>query len=291
MERRKRGDETWNRLLAWTEAQKASERLAGHILRSEGYSSIDPSHPLGGPDGLKDLVCIKGNIRWIAAAYFPRGEQTFKEIQEKLNSDLQGATLNEAQGFAFVTNQYIQLADRNRLAEAVLPIQLDLLHLERIVSILDSPPNYGIRLEFLDIQMSKEEQVSFFAYYATSMDQFRAQVQAILNQLSQPDLSKAIPVQQLQAFKATLESIVGPSGFYPSIFQHPMDRLKVPLQELREFETILNRLTGGQFPQLAYPKPPLQALHSLPLDLMQLNESLDQIIWKLNQINKLKSGL
>jgi len=164
-------------------------------------------------------------------------------------------------------------------------------HLERIVSILDSPPNYGIRLEFLDIQMTKEEQLAFFAHYASTMDQFGALVQTILAQLSQPALSKAIPVSQLNAFKATLESIVGPPGYFPSIFPHPMERLKVPLQELKEFEAILNRITGGQFPKLAFPKPSLSALQTLPLELMQIDQSLDQILWKLERINKLKSGL
>jgi len=290
-ERRKRGDETSNRLLEWSEAQKSSERLTGHILRSEGFASIDPSHPLGGPDGLKDLVCTKDNLRWIAAAYFPRGQRPFREIQEKFLADLPGVAANKAQGFAFVTNQYIELANRSKLTEAANPVRLNLIHLERIVSILDSPPNYGIRLEFLDIQMTKEEQLAFFAHYASTMDQFGALVQTILAQLSQPALSKAIPVSQLNAFKATLESIVGPPGYFPSIFPHPMDRLKVPLQELKEFEAILNRITGGQFPKLAFPKPSLSALQTLPLELMQIDQSLDQILWKLERINKLKSGL
>ena len=50
--RRTDGDETWTRLLSWTKGQKPSERLASHILRADGYKSIDPSHPLGGQDGL-----------------------------------------------------------------------------------------------------------------------------------------------------------------------------------------------------------------------------------------------
>ena len=70
--RRTDGDETWNRLLNWIKGQKASERLAIHILRAEGYRSIDPSHPLGGKDGLIDFVTSRDNIRWIGAAYFPR---------------------------------------------------------------------------------------------------------------------------------------------------------------------------------------------------------------------------
>ena len=39
--RRTGGDETWNRLLTWTKGQKSSERLAAHILRAEGFKSVD----------------------------------------------------------------------------------------------------------------------------------------------------------------------------------------------------------------------------------------------------------
>ena len=44
--RQTEGAETWRRLLNWDRGQTASERLAAHILRFEGYASIDPSHPL-----------------------------------------------------------------------------------------------------------------------------------------------------------------------------------------------------------------------------------------------------
>lgn len=47
------GDETWNRLLNWTKGQKPSERLSAHILSSEGFKSLDPSHLLGGKDRIE----------------------------------------------------------------------------------------------------------------------------------------------------------------------------------------------------------------------------------------------
>ena len=60
--RRLNGEETWYRLREWTKGQAPAERLGGNILYSEGFVSIDPSHPLGGPDGIKDLKCIKDEI-------------------------------------------------------------------------------------------------------------------------------------------------------------------------------------------------------------------------------------
>jgi hypothetical protein len=116
--RRTEGDETWIRLREWTKGQKAAERLSAQILRVEGYSSIDPSHPLGGRDGLKDMVCIKDDVNWLGAAYFPRTQKTKNEIRKKFADDLKGAKTNNVNGFAFITNQEINLSaprvDQNR---------------------------------------------------------------------------------------------------------------------------------------------------------------------------------
>ena len=50
------GRETFNRLLNWDRGQAPSERLAAIILSKEGFNGVDPSHPLGGKDGLKDMT-------------------------------------------------------------------------------------------------------------------------------------------------------------------------------------------------------------------------------------------
>lgn len=115
--RRGEGNETWFRLLQWTKEQAASERLAALVLDSEGYRSIDPSHPLGGKDGGKDIICTKDGIKMIGAVYFPRGQQTLKEIETKFQGDLEGVTVNSAGGIAFVTNQELRLAERKQLQD------------------------------------------------------------------------------------------------------------------------------------------------------------------------------
>ncbi|WP_088228281.1 hypothetical protein [Desulfosporosinus sp. FKB] len=160
--RRTDGDETWNRLREWTKGQKPAERLASHIISSDGFESIDPSHPLGGRDGLKDLVCLKDGLRWIGAAYFPRGQQTFQVIKDKFIHDLDGVVKNDANGILFITNQELSLAERKNLISCG-ECEVEIYHLERLVHILNSPSNYGIRLEFLDIEVTKEEQLAFFA--------------------------------------------------------------------------------------------------------------------------------
>jgi len=161
--RRKRGDETWNKLLNWTEAQKASERLAGLILHAEGFNSVDPSHPLRGKDGLKDIICFRDGIHWAAASYFPNGQKLFKDILKKFLDDAKTLKVNNTQGFVFITNQYLRLNERKKLSKVTHANNVEILHLERIVHILNKPENYGTRLDFLDIEMTKEEQLSYSA--------------------------------------------------------------------------------------------------------------------------------
>lgn len=168
MSRRLEGRETWNRLRVWDKEQSPSEKLAAQILFSEKYESIDPSHPLGGPDGLKDILCVKDGKKYIAACYFPREQQNFSALKKKFESDLIGVETNKADGIAFVTNQELTLGEREVLLDLMADDkQLDLFHLERIAAILNAPINYGTRLEFLDIEMTKEEQLS----YMVSKDQ------------------------------------------------------------------------------------------------------------------------
>ena len=63
--RRAEGRETFYRLLEWDKGQATSERLAALILEQEGFRDIDPSHPLGGKDGGKDMLCEFNNFKWI----------------------------------------------------------------------------------------------------------------------------------------------------------------------------------------------------------------------------------
>lgn len=162
--RRAEGRETFHRLLEWEKGQAASERLAALILEQEGFRDIDPSHPLGGKDGGKDMLCEFNNFKWIGAAYFPRGQQSFNEIKKKYRHDLEGVYRNEAKGIAFITNQELSLMERKILEEMDKTVDVRIYHLERIANILNMPKMYGIRLEYLEIEMTKEEQLSYFSY-------------------------------------------------------------------------------------------------------------------------------
>jgi hypothetical protein len=146
----KRWDETWHRLREWTNGQAPAERLAAQVLLAEGFSRVDPSHPLGGPDGGKDAIVERNGERWVMAVYFPRGERPFREIKAKFLADDAGVAANSASGIAFVTNQELRLEERKRLEEAV-DSRVELFHLERITTILDQPRLHGVRAQFLHI--------------------------------------------------------------------------------------------------------------------------------------------
>ena len=155
-----RWDETWHRLREWTNGQTPSERLAAQILIDGGYKDVDPSHPLGGKDGGKDAACTKEEKKWIMAVYFPRGQKDLAEIRAKLEADLAGAHKNDAFGIAFVTNQELRLAEREKLRLLAAPLDLDLFHLERITTTLDKPSMAGVRHQFLGIEGASASTVS-----------------------------------------------------------------------------------------------------------------------------------
>lgn len=146
-----RPDETWHRLLNWTYGQAPSERLAAQILLASGFAGIDPSHPLGGPDGGKDAVCTKDGQRWIMAVYFPRGKQSFANINKKFKADLAGIVKNSVTGIAFVTNQELTLSERATLKKLCKTTLLDVFHLERIAMVLEEPRMVSVRQRYLYI--------------------------------------------------------------------------------------------------------------------------------------------
>jgi tetratricopeptide (TPR) repeat protein len=145
-----RWDETWHRLREWTAGQGSSERLAAQILMEDGFTGLDPSHPLGGKDGKKDAIAERSGAKWVMAAYFPRGRKPFNKIKEKLLSDFEGVGQNNAEGLAFVTNQELSLGERSDLRKAS-PGPVDIYHLERITAILDKPSMQSVRAQFLQM--------------------------------------------------------------------------------------------------------------------------------------------
>lgn len=188
MARRTQGEETWHRLKEWNKGTAPSERLAALLLQSEGFQSVDPIHPLGGPDGLKDLVCDRGGKKWVVGVYFARKEVKYSQIKKKYTEDLKGVNTNQADGFIFFTNQELTLGEREIFRELANTVEIDLFHLERISAILNSTACYGIRLDFLDMEMTKEEQLAFIAQKDAVLIRLEQKQNEILTRISSKEL-------------------------------------------------------------------------------------------------------
>jgi hypothetical protein len=157
--------QTRNVLIIWGNKSTDAEYLAAGILSIEKFEDIDPIHPQGGPDGIKDILCKKENILHVAACYFPNNSNKidFKALKSKFTNDLAGVKTNGAKGFIFFTN--VEISERNRkklkaIAKAKKCLICLVYHLERIRAILDSPHGYGLRQSYLGIKMNSSEKTS-----------------------------------------------------------------------------------------------------------------------------------
>ncbi|MEA5390901.1 Fic family protein [Cyanobium gracile UHCC 0139] len=99
----------------------------------------------------------------MAAAYFPTTEPPFRQIETKFLADYKGVSKNGASGFAFFVNQSLTIGERQALLTQVGQSQAEIYHLERIRGILDAPKGCGVRLEYLRIPMTEEEQWAFWS--------------------------------------------------------------------------------------------------------------------------------
>ncbi len=139
--------------------------MCADLLALQAFDDIDPQAPLGGGDGKKDILCSKNGIRYVAAAYFPTTEKTYSEIERKFLDDLEGVKANKRDGFLFFTNQHLTIGEREKLNGAATAGTSDcqIFHIERIRALLDQPSGYGIRVQYLRIPLSPEEQFAYFA--------------------------------------------------------------------------------------------------------------------------------
>lgn len=163
---------TYQILLNWDKGQAFSERLSSKILSIEDFEEIDPKSPTGGPDGTKDILCTKNGKSYLVSCFFPNGQKQYSDIRDKFDSDYKGVTKNNTDGFVFITNQKITPTERAILVSRS-KVDTTIYHGERVCSILDSPKGYGVRLEYLGIEIKKEEQISFLDSYLDLKKNFK----------------------------------------------------------------------------------------------------------------------
>lgn len=155
------------KLLNWRDGQTKAERLCADILLLDSFTSVDPQCPLGGPDGIKDVLCEKNGWKYVGAAYFAIEQKSFSDIKSKFAGDLLGVVSNDAHGIVFLTNQRLSPTERKELISIAKASSAKAIvyHRERIRTLLDSPQGFAHRLEYLGIDMTKEEQLSFFSQW------------------------------------------------------------------------------------------------------------------------------
>jgi len=189
------------KLKHWENGQTQAERLAADILCLDGFTSVDPQCPLGGPDGIKDALCEKNGWLYVGAAYFPHGDKEHKDIKNKFLGDLAGVKKNKAQGLVFVTNQSLTPSQRTELITIAAKenSKAIVIHFERMRVLLNTPAGYGLRLHYLDIAMSIEEQLSFFSQWNSSFANVMAEnTKAIIGEISHKIDLLMKPTQKLE---------------------------------------------------------------------------------------------
>lgn len=142
-------------------------------------------------------MCRRGFTSFVAAAYFPTGAVSFSSIKKKFEGDLGGVDVNNASGFVFFVNQALSVGERKTLramAESTAN-PTELYHLERLRSVLDSPVGCGLRLEYLGIAMTHEEQL---AYWSTA----NVDISAKLNRIEE------LQVRTLHQVRASEDDIL-----------------------------------------------------------------------------------
>ena len=172
---------TYQILINWDKGQALAERMSAKVIHIEGYEEIDPQSPVGGRDGTKDIICSKNGLKFVIGCYFPNGQKNFKAIKDKFENDKLGVLKNNAQGIIFITNQKITPTERITLCSGN-QFEVTIYHGERVLGILDSPKGYGVRLEYLNIELTKEEQISFLNNHIDLKENFE-KIENALNEI------------------------------------------------------------------------------------------------------------
>lgn len=210
----------------WRDGQTRAERLAADLLQVEGFRDVDPQCPLGGPDDRKDILCCRDAKRWLAAVYFPPTRQDFGAVKAKFESDLEGVTRHQRDGFVFFTNQRLSPGERTDLAVIAGTHAVEIYHQERIRTVLDSPRGYGLRLEYLRIPMSEEEQHALWSAMKDDITTRLTRQEATLL-----DLSRKMDAMMARTMQIASDLRVQPSSLaaerLPPLTQFPTSDLQI----------------------------------------------------------------
>lgn len=172
---------TEERLRTWLEGQAQRERLCAHLLPLLGpYSNVDPRRPKGGPDGSRDLQAVhNGQLPvWGAVGFRSNvndGKDDKKWAGKKFRDDLKAALAENPtlKGFVFLTNVDLTPAEQDGLKQHAKEkgiTHVDVFVRERLRLALDNVEGWGYRLQYLEIEMTREEQLTFINRYGARLE-------------------------------------------------------------------------------------------------------------------------
>jgi hypothetical protein len=171
---------TDDRLRTRTLSQADRERLAADVLGlDQRYSLIKLRHPLGGPDGGRDLEAIyEGSVTVWGAVGFQNmvsdSPDEKKQTVRKFKFDL-GRMKQEFPALSrmvFFTNTALTVAELGELCDhgQKQGTQIDIYDRERLRAVLDNSMGLMYRLRYLDLEMTREEQLAFFTQHGQELE-------------------------------------------------------------------------------------------------------------------------
>jgi hypothetical protein len=197
--------QTDERLRYYLNARHADqERLVAELLPELGpYRHCTLRRPQGGPDGGCDLLAelTDGAGRVVVAVGFKNDAGPAASdrawVEKKFRSDLSRAVGVKAGavGFVFVTNVDLTPDKKeNLMAEATRKgfQHAELIDRELLRLALDRPGGFFVRLRYLDIPMTTEEQFRMLAVVGTGLEQLTARVQAVESEVQDASMQRAI---------------------------------------------------------------------------------------------------
>ncbi len=160
--------------------QPSRERLCMAILALDrNYSEIRPRRPEGGPDGGRDIECLRGPDLCFGAVGFLNNVSDSaadkRKIKRKFADDLDAARKEnrDAKAFVFFTNVDLtpsEVAQLKQSAQARGISFVDVYWRERMRHALDGSEGLAIRYQYLSIPMSEAEQASFFSRFGQDLE-------------------------------------------------------------------------------------------------------------------------
>lgn len=160
--------------------QPSRERMCIAVLSlNRNYAEVKPRRPEGGPDGGRDIECLRGFDTCFGAVGFVNNASDTtrekREISRKFKSDLDAALARspDLKAFVFFTNVDLtpgEIEDLETVAEGKGVSFVDIYWRERIRIALDSPEGLALRYQYLNLPLSDAEQASFFSRFGKDLE-------------------------------------------------------------------------------------------------------------------------